>query len=389
MSDLETIEATYRAVTPMFLGGADNEQAEFRLPSFKGMLRFWWRALAWGRYGGELEEIHRKEAELFGSAEQDIGQAQFMMKVDGDFPDPIPANRDLTYSRGNRKRETVGDGVCYLGYGVLDYRGSLERQCLPPGFEFTVRILPKPGIDEDLRDSLVDALRAVGLFGGLGSRVRRGFGSLSLVECRGKSTTQSIDSLIRAFQSATSEVGSKSPTDGLSEFTALNDYSKFVGILGEEKQSPLKLANRFGERMKAIREEYSEHDADIMRGIAQSDQKPDEPPARMVFGLPHNYFFKNSGATPGVTPADADYERRASPLWIKFHQLDDGRPVAFLQYLPAEFLEDDTVQIGRHKVEFQSDGSFWSPIGAYVTDCQTDGECIHRETHTCHFELFE
>jgi len=41
------IRATYRITTPMFCGGAER-QAEFRLPSFKGVLRLWWRALEWG-----------------------------------------------------------------------------------------------------------------------------------------------------------------------------------------------------------------------------------------------------------------------------------------------------------------------------------------------------
>ena len=41
----------YRIVTPMFLGG-EAQQADptqFRNASFKGALRFWWRALNWGR----------------------------------------------------------------------------------------------------------------------------------------------------------------------------------------------------------------------------------------------------------------------------------------------------------------------------------------------------
>jgi CRISPR-associated protein Cmr1 len=47
---METIEAVYRIVTPMFIGGADQKPNDgVRAPSFKGMLRFWWRALNWGR----------------------------------------------------------------------------------------------------------------------------------------------------------------------------------------------------------------------------------------------------------------------------------------------------------------------------------------------------
>ncbi|HPU57120.1 MAG TPA: type III-B CRISPR module RAMP protein Cmr1, partial [Verrucomicrobiota bacterium] len=47
---MKTLTATYRIVTPMFLGGANPEsQAELRISSIKGALRFWWRALMWGR----------------------------------------------------------------------------------------------------------------------------------------------------------------------------------------------------------------------------------------------------------------------------------------------------------------------------------------------------
>jgi hypothetical protein len=46
----ESIEASFRIVTPMFIGGADQTPADgIRPPSVKGALRFWWRALNWGR----------------------------------------------------------------------------------------------------------------------------------------------------------------------------------------------------------------------------------------------------------------------------------------------------------------------------------------------------
>ena len=49
------IEATYLVTTPVFCGGAHRERAELRPPSFKGVLRFWWRALSWSRLDGNLE----------------------------------------------------------------------------------------------------------------------------------------------------------------------------------------------------------------------------------------------------------------------------------------------------------------------------------------------
>ncbi|WP_201721812.1 type III-B CRISPR module RAMP protein Cmr1 [Desulfotomaculum copahuensis] len=34
-----------RVLTPMFIAGADGLTPEFRAPSLKGAMRFWWRAV--------------------------------------------------------------------------------------------------------------------------------------------------------------------------------------------------------------------------------------------------------------------------------------------------------------------------------------------------------
>ena len=73
------IEATYRVTTPMFCGGANQREPELRLPSFKGVLRFWWRALAWSRLKGDLAAIKGEEDALLGSADE--GQARVSMRL--------------------------------------------------------------------------------------------------------------------------------------------------------------------------------------------------------------------------------------------------------------------------------------------------------------------
>ena len=73
------IDATYRVTTPLFCAGAVPSCAELRLPSFKGALRFWWRALAWPRCGGDLEAIRQQEDALFGSAGG--GQSRVLMRL--------------------------------------------------------------------------------------------------------------------------------------------------------------------------------------------------------------------------------------------------------------------------------------------------------------------
>lgn len=42
---MNTIIFECETVTPMFLTGADSKKPEFRAPSIKGLMRFWWRAI--------------------------------------------------------------------------------------------------------------------------------------------------------------------------------------------------------------------------------------------------------------------------------------------------------------------------------------------------------
>ena len=103
------IEATYRVVTPMFCGGAEpDKRAELRPSSFKGVLRFWWRALAWSRLGGDLGQIKQQEDALFGSA--DGGRSSVSMQfVPGAEPGSVAAGRGAhCFSVGRRSRRRRG-----------------------------------------------------------------------------------------------------------------------------------------------------------------------------------------------------------------------------------------------------------------------------------------
>lgn len=63
------LEARFRIVTPLFMSGSDKLKAELRVPSIKGVLRFWWRALALGR----LDTVKKvREENLAFSAVQEM-----------------------------------------------------------------------------------------------------------------------------------------------------------------------------------------------------------------------------------------------------------------------------------------------------------------------------
>src|ERR1017187_5301400 len=120
---MNTLTATYRVVTPMFLGGADPlREAELRVPSFKGALRFWWRALAWLRGIRDVAELRKQEAELFGNSETNVGQSKVLLRLSAHKSETLEAGTILGKMgrSGYQSDDVVGEGVRYLGYGLME-----------------------------------------------------------------------------------------------------------------------------------------------------------------------------------------------------------------------------------------------------------------------------
>jgi CRISPR-associated protein Cmr1 len=182
------LKAKFHTVTPLFMSGSDKFRAELRVPSIKGVLRFWWRALALGRLGS-VSKVRKEESRIFGSVGNDVGQARvhLRLKLAEDvvqYKDPI-----LKYADG----EPVGPGARYMGYGVVEAvpskkrntrEGQILRSCLKYPFEGVLSLLIRNGTSSEDIKGIESAVIAMGLFGGLGSRSRKGYGSFNLVELK-------------------------------------------------------------------------------------------------------------------------------------------------------------------------------------------------------------
>ncbi len=195
----ETIEATYKITCPMFLGDAEQKATTISPQSFKGALRFWWRAMVWGeirkkeqRDEEALQTLHHKEAILFGSsAEKDkkiYGQGQVSIKI---IQQPLITTRVKNWPPNSSKSPSH-----YIALGITQSgnraQGTYQehREGFPRGKEFTIR-LHLNCCDED-SSKLNDALQFLGLFGGLGARSRRAFGSLQLLKLDSPNGKQSF-----------------------------------------------------------------------------------------------------------------------------------------------------------------------------------------------------
>src|SRR5690625_3249887 len=92
-------------------------------------------------------------------------------------------------------------------------------------------------------------------------------------------------------------------------------------------------------------------------------------PDRIVFGLPHNYWFSSTKKSYAVKPAYG-LSRRASPLFIHIHQRSDvDPPIGVLAFLPATFLPTNmkSIQVDSEEVDLKGvkDG-LWDPINGFL-----------------------
>ncbi len=313
------IEATYRVVTPMFCAGADPGRAELRLPSFKGVLRFWWRALAWSRLDGNLDEIQRQEDMLFGSTR--AGQSSVSMRL-------TQSDRSENILGKNLR---VGQGARYLGYGVVDGGSDDERGCLLPPSDFTVHLRGRDLEDEQVT-SLQSALIVLGTIGGMGARSRKGFGSLVIKSLRVDS--QERWSTPKTVNDFGGRIKSLRPCRGpkdLPDYTALTCRSRHV-LLPSDQAEHLRLLDLIGLELKAA--------------IRSCDSR-----ARIAFGLPRGRRI----------------DRRASPLFIHIHECGDT-PVAVLSFLPARFLPEgkSEISVGATRVRQTPEPELYRPIHEFL-----------------------
>ena len=380
---LTEIEATYRVVTPMICGGAGAGSAELRMPSFKGVLRFWWRALAWSRLHGDLEKIRQEEDALFGSTAG--GQSLLSMRL-APYSAPPMVRKGEVLALSRTDGGAVGEGARYLGYGVIEAfpsrkkgtkAGELTRACLRAPFDFTVHMRLREreaGRDElgQRSASLVDALVCLGTQGGMGAKSRKGYGSLVIrsLQVNGEERWR-LPQTLRDLRDAFVPLRRDHDAAGQPVYTALSGQARHV-LLSSDKTQPMELLDLVGRELMRYRswghhgkvlgdgsEKEFQDDHDLMHG-----NRRNKHPRRIAFGLPHNYGKKFDKQ---VGPHDKELDRRASPLFIHIHECGDT-PIAVLSFLPARFLPEgrSDISVGGSRVRQTPEPDLYRPIHKFL-----------------------
>ncbi len=143
-------------VTPLFLGGSDPRSGppELRPPSFRGAMRYWYRAALGGVVGDDnLDAVRAIETAVFGSTDQGSPVSIRLIGELKSSPHPI-----------------------------LPHKNAGQRKAFAPNQKFTLIMSASPACSDLVWANACMALNLALTLGGIGLRSRRGMGSLQVVK---------------------------------------------------------------------------------------------------------------------------------------------------------------------------------------------------------------
>ncbi|GAB6065427.1 hypothetical protein JCM9492_05190 [Aquifex pyrophilus] len=163
---MERLRYNLKFITEGFLVGADKSIAELRALSLVGVLRWWFRSLLYPHVINSSKELYKYESELFGNTEK-----------------ASPVRVRFKERNFKQKSETIDkeikdldSSISYLGFG--NFMGKRQKKAHLQTGDYKLEFILTNG---NLKEKLEPLLYIFSQLGSIGSRNRRGFGSLVLI----------------------------------------------------------------------------------------------------------------------------------------------------------------------------------------------------------------
>ena len=344
MSTHDWEELSIKPITPMLLGGpvVDGRiQCRPRtqlIPSLRGELRWWWRAIVGPLVGSDLGLLHQLESQMFGRAVEgeDGFQSPIRLRL-------LSTPECETVPSGSLPEFADNRWVKYLlGQGVVErvtteeprYWNFRRDGYIVAGNTFKVRVQFRPPSDDstalpvEIARSLFGYLLwFVSQFGGLGARSRRGFGAINITWKRGiVPPWSSAEGVLAEVHKVIVDAGLASPASSAksssrSPFPMFRDGHYYTGSR-PIYEKPLAELARLGESWRRHRATREVDDSKCRLGLktpewldtvskANPRRPPTEPFGLGALGMPVQ-FKKEIGVN--VVADDGSPLRLASPV---------------------------------------------------------------------------
>jgi len=384
---MEKLSYEFEFITPAFIGGASPEEtSELRPSSVVGVLRYWFRVIV-GAYVKDTKELFKLEGELFGNQER---AGKVWVRVRKPVKQNIKKCEDVkTCYVKNGKIEKFGRdcGKSYLGYGnilfvnflkdkrYIKLRNYCEKQRKLKGTFFV-----KPKITEcnstleiltpnDLKGKVEALLFIFSQLGFLGSRGRRGWGSVYLKPRYGNSTFKNWTiwnekELIEAIKILTGKditflpfelyKTNKTYSDGLE---ALEHLGRLYREFRFKYMPDYKNIKNF---LKAIATKNNKNNYKYKLDNIKRDIEY-ESIQRAFLGMPIIFRFSSDERLRGYSAqVEPDSGRMASPLIFRIIRLND-KNYSFIMIYLKNFIRPNKINlVARYNKKVLRKFSFYS-----------------------------
>jgi CRISPR-associated protein Cmr1 len=272
-------------VTPLFLAGEDQQDAELRPSAFKGLLRWWYRATK-----GALTA---DEGQIFGSTEQ-TSKWRLRLKEVQVEKDP--------YSKDDFSEQL---GLRYFGFSLDTGTGDARRQriFIRPRSTFQLEVSCFSSLSLPERRTLLASLWLVLWLGGVGTRCRRGFGSLRVKDIgtldsdglsfqfQGQEPAEFFKFLSQNLQIARSWIGPRGVGTNLPEFSVLAPQHSRLYLWKQPYESAQDALDEAGRLLMEYRKRKPRADYDEMKNFLLNPSYTPKALERPAFGLPIQFYF--------------------------------------------------------------------------------------------------
>jgi len=162
--DMKELNLRCKLITPMFMAGSDKETTELRPTEFKGMMRWWWRAI---KAEDNIQKLKKEEAEIFGSIEKE-GKSKLYIRILTELNESDKIDYQLL-PHHKRNYCTIDEKI--------NCKKAFERKAVKPEKEIQIVFF----VTQENLYWIENLIYLAFILGGFGKRSRRGFGSFEII----------------------------------------------------------------------------------------------------------------------------------------------------------------------------------------------------------------